>query len=46
MESASDVVPLRSQFEPRIKTGVKLRLVVSHWEGRKHLPVVELQRAA
>ncbi len=28
------------------KRGPKLRLVVGYLEGRKHLPVVELQRAA
>jgi putative transposase len=30
----------------RGKRGMKLELVTSHFEGRKHLPVVELRRAA
>ena len=30
----------------RGKRGVKLELVVSHFEGRQHLPVIELERAA
>ena len=30
----------------RSKRGVKLELHVSHFEGRKHLPVVVLRRAA
>jgi transposase InsO family protein len=30
----------------RGKRGVKLAVVVSHFEGRKHLPVIELRRAA
>ena len=32
--------------EPIDKTVPRLRLVVKHFEGRKHLPIVELERAA
>jgi putative transposase len=46
MESASDIVSLRPRFETRGKRCVQLRIAVSHWEGRKHLPVVELRPAA
>jgi transposase InsO family protein len=32
--------------EPIIEIAPRLRLVVKHFEGRKHLPIVELERAA
>ena len=34
------------QAPVRGPTGVKLRLIVSFLEGRKHLPIVELKQAA
>ena len=45
-ETAADIAPVRPQYETRGKTGVKLKLVVSHFQGRKHLPIVELQKVA
>ena len=37
---------LRPKYETRGKNGVKLKLSVSYFKGRKHLPVVSLQKAA
>ena len=34
------------QVKVRGKPGVRLRLVVDYYEGRKHLPIVTLKRAA
>jgi hypothetical protein len=36
----------RENHELRAKRGAKLELCVGHLEGRKHLPVVSLRRAA
>jgi len=45
-EMASGTECFHPRFETRGKHGVKLRLVVSHFRDRRHLPVVELQQAA
>jgi len=37
---------LQTQHETRGKNGVKLKLSVSYFKGRKHLPIVSLQKAA
>ena len=37
---------LRTQYETRGKNGVKLKLLMSYFKDRKHLPIVSLQKAA
>ena len=34
------------KYETRGKNGVKLKLSVSYFKGRKHLPIISLQKAA
>jgi len=38
--------PTRPRFETRGRRGVKLKLAVSHFQGQRHLPLVELHHAA
>jgi len=45
-ETASGTECFRPRFETPGKHGVKLKLVVSRFRVRQHLPVVELQQAA
>ena len=37
---------LRPKYKTLGKNGVKLKLSVSYFKGRKHLPIVSLQKAA
>jgi putative transposase len=46
LEAAQASEPTHPLFETRGKHGVKLKLVVSHFQSRKHLPLVELHEAA
>jgi len=42
-----DGIPIpRTQYETRGKNGVKIKLSVSYFKGRKYLPVVSLEKAA
>lgn len=46
LQAAADGDPPRRAYETRGPHGVKLALMVTHWKGRRHLPVVELRPAA
>jgi len=41
-----NVRPSKPRFEVRGPNGVKVRLAVSHLEGQRDLPIVELKKAA
>ena len=45
-ETAAAIAEARPHYETRGKHGVKLKLAVTHFEDRQHLPVVTLQKVA
>ena len=46
LEAIEPDEPTRPRFETRGRRGVKLKLAVSHFQGQRHLPLVELHHAA